>query len=129
MYDDTEYMFKGCPDFTVHFKSDTTANRILMVMGEVQSIRDPMTQNAIYAVGTLSKTPLKGIIGVNSIKNKSATTSITRLRAKSPSDPQNALGTVTLKYFMSPHAVDLTQPHSITELAKGLNVYTNNVRI
>ena len=70
MYDDTEYTFKGYPDFTVHFESDTNSNRILVVMGEVQSTREPATQNAIYAVCTLSRTPLKQLLVLTLLKKQ-----------------------------------------------------------
>lgn len=43
MAGDNEYRFKGYPDFSLHSKSDAIANRILIVMGEVQSPRDPAT--------------------------------------------------------------------------------------
>ena len=41
MLDQKEFMFRGYPDFTVHYESDTIANRILLVM---QSTRDLATQ-------------------------------------------------------------------------------------
>ena len=41
MVDEDEFMFKGYPDFAVHYECDKIANRILIVMGEVQSTRDP----------------------------------------------------------------------------------------
>ena len=78
------------PDFTVHYESDTIANRILIVMGEVQSSRNSATQNA---VGNLTKTPRRELVVLTIFKNKSATTSVVRLRDGFPTD---TLGIVTL---------------------------------
>ena len=60
--DNKYYRFKGYPDFSVHYESDAIANRILIVMDEVQSTRDLATQNAIYAIGNLLKTPRKELL-------------------------------------------------------------------
>ena len=124
-----EHNFRGFPDFSVHFESDTIANRILVVMGEVQSTRDAAMQNAIYAVGNLSKTPRKELLVLTFFKNKSATTSIAHLKVRSPSSTpaptEEAWGVVTLKYYISPHQMDLTQVKGVQDLAYRLNLYTN----
>ena len=96
--------------------------------GEVQSTRDPATQNAIYAVGNLGKTYRKELLVLTIFKNKSASTAIARLRDEA-SCPTNVLGTVTLKSFISPHPMDLTQPEGIADLAYRSDVYTSGVRI
>ena len=123
--DDTEYNFRGFPDFTI-------ANRILIIMGEVQSTRDAATQNAIYAVGNLAKTPRKELLVLTLFNNKAVTTSVACLRdVRDVSPPSSipalteALGVVTLKYFVSPHTMDLTQVKGIQDLAYRLNLYTS----
>lgn len=123
-----EFMFRGYPDFAVRYESETIANRILVVMGEIQSTRDPATQNAIYAIGNLMNTSRNELLVLTILKSKSASTSVVRLN-NGPSSPANVLGVVSLKFFVSPHPVDLTQPKGVADLAYRLNVYTNSVRI
>ena len=117
MADDSQHMFRGYPDFAIHYESTTMANRILVLMGEIQSTRDPATQNAIYAVGNLAATPLKQLLILIIMKKKMVTTAIAQLKPGPLSSPPDALGVVSLKYFVSPHAIDLTEPKGIADLA------------
>ena len=94
MADDSEHMFRGYPNFAIHYESSTMANRILVLMGEVQSTRDPATQNAIYAVGNLAATPLKQLLVLTIMKKKMATTAIAQLKPGPLSSPPDALAKI-----------------------------------
>lgn len=124
---DTEYWFRGYPDFSIHYESDTIADRILVIMGEIQSTRDPATQNAIYAVGNLVNTTRKELLVLTIFKNKSASTSVARLKDVPPPNPLKSIGVVTLKYFISPSPLDLTTVSGVQELTHRLNIYTTPV--
>ena len=129
MADDSEHMFRGYPNFAIHYESTTMANRILVLMGELQSTGDPATQNAIYAVGNLAATPRKQLLVLTIMKKKMATTAIAQLKPGPLSSPPDALGVVSLKYFVSPHAIDLTEPKGIADLAYRLKVYTEHLEL
>ena len=50
--EEEEYMFRGDPDFAIHYESETIANRILVVMREIQSTQDPATQTSYMQLAT-----------------------------------------------------------------------------
>ena len=95
------------------------ANKILVLMVEIESRRDPATQNAINAVGNLVAIPLKQHLVLTIMKTWTIT----------PSFPQDALGDVSLTYFKSSHAIDLTEPKGIADLAHRLKVYTEQLEL
>lgn len=122
------------PDFSVHREGDFMANRILVVMGEVQLTKEPSIQNAIYAVGNLPKTSGKALLVLTLYKSKTATLAIARMReassqpssqpsSPSSSPPPSAVGIVTLKYYSSPHPMDLCTIKGVTDLAEKLHHY------
>ena len=102
-------LLNGYPDF-VAFKDDYGAQRILIGTGEIQSMSDLDTQNSIYAVGSLLNHMPAGhnapIICITVFKRKFCTLALARLNKEQASVP-NSVGTVSLKYFVSPSPIDL----------------------
>ena len=124
-----EYRFRGYPDFTLYYKGEQVANRILVVMGEVQSTNEPAVQNVIYAVGNLSKTPRKELLVLTVYKNKSVSLSVARLvdadadASGTPGTPPESLGIVSLKYYIMPHPYDLLAVDGVRAFASHLNYH------
>ena len=101
---DVKYHFRGVPDFLIH-KDGVGAARVLVAIGEAQSMNRPDVQNAIYSIGKRlsNKGPL---LCVTLFKRKVATLSIARLTPSAA--PDSTRGSVTLKYVVSLAPIDLT---------------------
>ena len=112
----TQYSFRGFPDYVVH-NDLFGAGRILVATGEIQPTNRPDVQNSIYGVGSLLNniefgTVAGPIVCITLFKKKSATLSIARLRSTTPEEVegtgmQDVVGSVTLKYVVSPSPMDL----------------------
>ena len=122
-----EYRFRGYPDFTLYSKGEQVANRILVVMGEVQSTNEPAVQNAIYAISNLSKTPRKELLVLTVYNNISVSLSVARLvdadASGTPGTPAESLGIVSLKYYITPHSYNLLAVDGVRAFASHLNYY------
>ena len=116
------YCFRGHPDFVVH-KEDIGAGRLLVATGEIQSTNNPAVPNSIYSVGSLLKNSdadaQRPILCLTIFKNKSAQLLVARLR---PTDCSNGeiMGTVSLKYVVSPSPLDLRTLDGLKTLAARL---------
>ena len=124
--DGSEHHFRGYLDFVLHYEGDIVANRILVVMGEMQSTNSPAVQNAICAVGNLERTPLNELLVLTIFKNKTATLSIARL-IKDSLLPPSSLGVVSLKYYATPNTFNLKVVVGVRDLAAQLHHYLRQV--
>ena len=125
LHRNNEYSFRGVPDYVVH-KDLFGAGHILVATGEVQSTNRPDVQNSIYGVGSLL-TNLElchktgAIVCVTLFKKKNATLSIARLTPAVGTGIPDVVGSVSLKYVVSPAPMDLDTVGGLKQFATRLH--------
>lgn len=106
-----QYSFRGVPDYLVH-KDLFGAGRVLVATGEIQSTSRPDIQNSIYGIGSLLNNLEFGdeagpILCITMFKKKSATLSVAKRAPPKHAGLPEVVGTVSLKYLVSPSPMDL----------------------
>ena len=116
----SKYAFRGHPDFVVE-KEDVGAGCILVATGEVQSMNAPHVQNSIYAVGSLLRDDGKRLILCLTIfKSKMAQLAVARV-TPTPTEDEAVVGSVSMKYIVTPSPMDLKTVDGLKDLAARLS--------
>ena len=116
----SKYAFRGHPDFVVE-KEDVGAGCILVATGEVQSTHAPHVQNSIYAVGSLLRDDGKRpILCLTIFKSKMAQLAVARV-TPTPTEDEAVVGSVSMKYIVTPSPMDLKTVDGLKDLAARLS--------